>query len=95
MSIDGKEVRRFRCFDRNSHFERYILLPSVFELSASTVRLYCAAVEVDFSIATKPHPDYALPRLMKLVQLVGRDLVIESCEVATRTSPRRRRYGGV
>lgn len=86
LSIDGRDVRRFRCFDRNSHYERYILLPSVFSLSRSNIRLRCAPAEVDFAIASKPHPDYALPRQMKLVQLAGSNLVVHSAQVVACTS---------
>ncbi|MEI6029109.1 MAG: hypothetical protein WCT47_20725 [Betaproteobacteria bacterium] len=85
LSIDFKQVRRFRCFDRNSFYERYILLPAVFELSNSELHLSCAPIDVQFSLAAKPHPDFALPRLMKIVQLAGIDLAIRSCSVRLST----------
>jgi hypothetical protein len=71
MRIDGRPVRTFRCFDRHSHYERYILLPAFFTLSGSLVELTCTSEPVDFSIASKPHPDFELPRTMSLVHLAG------------------------
>lgn len=81
LSIDGREVRRFRCFDRNSFYERFILLPAVFDLDHSRVALYDDGSDVDFAIAAKPHPDFALPRQLKLVQLAGSGLVVHSARV--------------
>jgi hypothetical protein len=77
LSIDDQPVRRFRCFDRHSHYERYILLPAFFALRRSRLRLACAGEPVDFSIAGKEHPDFALSRTMKLVHLAGQQLRLE------------------
>ena len=85
MSIDGRPVRKFRCFDRNSHYERYILLPAFFTLSNSIIEFASTSDKVDVSIASKPHPDFALPRRMTLVHLAGlrmhiRDLALLKTE---------------
>ncbi len=78
LSIDGVELRKFRCFDRHSYYERYILLPTFAELEHSRLVLKCVDLDVDFSMAAQAHLDFQSPRSMKLVHLAGRGLRVHS-----------------
>jgi hypothetical protein len=77
LDVDGRIVRRFRVFDRNSHYERCVVLPAVKLLDNSLLELRCDGTPVDFSIAQKPHPDFELPRQMSFVHFIGRGLSFE------------------
>lgn len=87
MRIDGTPVRKFRCFDRNSHFQRYILLPAFFTLSNSVLEFACTSDTVDVSIANKPNPDFLLPRSMSFVHLAGVSIRISDLEVLDSCHP--------
>lgn len=74
LEVAGMPHRRMRAFDRHSHYERYILLPAVVDLDESLVTLRCSDEPLDLSIASQAHPDFALPRQLKVVHFVGTSL---------------------
>jgi hypothetical protein len=76
LRIDGKLAKRFRCFGRNSYYERYVLFSSFFDLNDAEVEIGLSNEPVDFSIAKNSHPDFDLPRKLQLVHLVGKRLLI-------------------
>ncbi len=82
LSVGGKAVRRFKCFDRHSHYSRYILLPCFMDLGdATTLDLVCMDEPVDRKLPAKEHPDFDLPRTMTLVHLVGAGLRVDRCSM--------------
>ena len=72
--IDGKRLRNIRVFDRNSHYSRYVLLPTVATLTGQLVELRCDSDPIDFASAGREHPDFSLPRQLQFVHWVGRGL---------------------
>jgi lysophospholipase L1-like esterase len=74
VEIDGKPFKKLRAFDRNSHYERFILPICIGHLHDAAVVIRCAPDVMDMSIAAQSHPDFLLPRQLALVGFVGRDL---------------------
>lgn len=74
LLIDGEVKRKFRCFDRHSYYERFILLPSVFHLHNRFIEIRVSKDPVDFSIAKKSHAQFEADRRLQVVSLVGTDL---------------------
>lgn len=77
LYVDGKLVRRIRCFDEHSYYERYILRPLFIDLQARIVELRMIDESVDFSLARKQHQDFAAPRRLMFAHFVGTRLVAE------------------
>lgn len=77
LYIDGKLVRRFRCFDQHSYYERYILLPLFIDLQARTIELRMMDEPVDFSLARQQHPDFTAPRRVFFAHFIGTRLVAD------------------
>lgn len=78
LRIDGHPSRRFRCFDRHSHYARYILLPAVFDLVRAQLELCCADEPFDRHLAAKAHADFDLPRQLCVIHLVGSGLSVRT-----------------
>jgi hypothetical protein len=81
LSVNGAVVKRFRCFDRNSYYRRYILLPFVCELSGALLEMRTSEELVDVEIAKKPHEDFKLARTMQFVHFAGTNLAFERAEM--------------
>lgn len=83
LSVDGQATRRFRCFDRHSHYERYILLPAYLDLRDTLMRLACADEPIDRTLPAKSHPDFDAPRTVTVVNMAGVGLSIEQASIDT------------
>lgn len=75
VSANGKRLRKLRVFDRNSHYDRYLLCACPAELDRATLEITCDPEPLDVSISAQPHADFSLPRQLRLVELIGRNLV--------------------
>jgi hypothetical protein len=84
MRVGAKVVRRFRCFDRHSHYRRYILLPSFLDLDDAGVELSCVDEPPELFPGMPVHPDFDAPRTMTLVHLAGLGLDIHRCSMVDR-----------
>lgn len=81
LFVDGWAARRFRCFDRHSHYERYILLPAFAELRNAQLRFACADEPVDSALPVRAHPGFGEPRTMTVVNMAGVGLRIHHASV--------------
>ena len=84
LTVNGRRVRQYACFDRHSHYRRYILLPCFMSLEDAELELRCLDDLPDRSVPSGYHPDFEAPRSMTLVHLVGAGLQVARCEVLRR-----------
>lgn len=77
LLIDEQRKQRFRCFDKHSYYERFIMLPAFYQLSNNLVKMRLIPEPVDFSITKKEHSDFEKERKMQLVAIVGVDLKLD------------------
>ncbi len=78
LYFNQKLMRRFRCFDQHSHYDRFILLPYFKDLNGTHVELRLLEEPVEFHLARQQHPDFKVARRMMLAHLVGGDLRVEA-----------------
>lgn len=74
LLIDNQVKQKFRCFDRHSYYERFILLPAFYKLSNNLVKIRLSADPVDFTIAKQEHNAFKEERRMQLVSMIGVEL---------------------
>jgi hypothetical protein len=74
LLIDNEVKQKFRCFDRHSYYERFILLPAFYKLSNNLVKIRLSADPIDFTIAKQENSAFKEQRRMQLVSMVGVEL---------------------
>ena len=83
LLVDGGVVRNFRCFDKHSYYDRYVLFPCFQSLRESVIEIKQPKLDVDYKVASQTHPDYLKPRLLRFVHFIGIDLCVKNLPSAS------------